>query len=213
MRIPKSLYVIAVIGAITLLLSPAAIAQTEQTDNGALSVGRSPCPTDQCPAMPPTLITGTLGSCGDWPSCTTGLQTGRLNRNGVGSECDVPKMCDIYLTDPGRAYDAYVVPNGSGVTACVASELTVLTQTDCNLQLNTYVDTYDPLNICTGYLGDPGVSSGAPPALTTSCSDVPDGSDLILVVHTTNPGEIDCDYEIRLYGACIPVELQRLTID
>jgi len=47
----------------------------------------------------------------------------------------------------------------------------------------------------------------------SSCSDVPDGGDLILVVHTTNPGEIGCEYEVRLYGGCIPVELQELSIE
>jgi hypothetical protein len=209
----SSVFLLALIVALAMTLAPTAMAQTEQTDDGAAEVVRSPCPTDACPAMPPTLITGTLGSCGNWPDCTTGLQTGRLNRNGIGSECDVPKACAIFATDPGRAYDAYVVHNGSGTTACVTSELTVITQTGCNLQLNTYLDTYDPANICTGYLGDPGLSSGVPPTVTTSCSDVPDGSDLILVVHTTNIGEIGCDYEVRLYGSCIPVELQGLSVE
>ena len=213
MSSPKSLSVVALICVIALMTAPTAFAQTEQTDNGTTAM-RSPCPTDACPAMPPTLITGTLGSCGNWPACTSGLQTGRLNRNGVGSECDVPKSCAIFATDPGRAYDAYVIPNTSGSTACVAVELTVITQTACNLQVNGYLNTYDPADICGAtYLGDPGLSSGTPPTLSGFCSDVPDGDSLVLVVHTTNPGEIGCEYEIRLMGACIPVELQGLTIE
>lgn len=212
MKCSKGLYLVALVGAIALVLAPTAMAQTEQTDNGA-NFAPSPCPTDPCPAIPPTLITGTLGSCGDWPACTSGEQTGRLNRNGVGSECDVPKMCDIFLTDPGRAYDAYVIPNGSGAIACVTMELTVITQTACNLQANAYLNNYDPLNICDSYLGDPGFSSGTPPSPQSFCVEVPDGGDLVVVVHTTNPGEFGCEYELRLFGDCIPVELQGLAIE
>ncbi len=208
----KYIVVIVVAAAFALLISSIASAQTEQTDNGS-AVFQVPCPTDPCPAIPPTLITGVLGSCGDWPGCTSGTQTGRLNRNGVGSTCDTPKVCDIFLTDPGRAYDAYVIPNTSGGVACVTAELTVITQDACNLQVNGYLNTYDPANICTGYLADPGLSSGTPPSVSSFCANVPDGDDLILVVHTTNPGEIGCDYEIRLMGACIPVELQGFSVE
>jgi hypothetical protein len=166
--------------------------------------------------MPPTLITGVLGSCGNWPACTSGLQTGRLNRNGIGSECDVPKVCDLFTTDPGRDYDAYVIPNTSGADACVTGELTVLDQTDCNLQMLFYINTYDPLNICepqSDYLADAGLSSGIPPSPTSMCGIVPAGDDLIVVVHPITPGDgVGCNYEIRLQGACIPVELQSFDV-
>lgn len=175
---------------IALVISPAAFSQGGR-DAGAPIQVTGTCPTDACPAMPPTLITGSLGSCGDWPNCTSGLQTGRLNRNGIGSTCAAPKLCDIFLTDPGRDYDAYVIPNNSGSTACVTVELTVLDQTGCNLQIDGYLNTYDPLNICepeSDYLADAGLSSGMPPNPSGWCADVPDGDDLILVVHPITPG-------------------------
>ena len=183
---------------------------TAQTDNGAPIVPSGIVIDVDCPL----LITGILGSGStSWPS-TSGDQTGRLNRNGIASTCAVPKVCSIFATDPGRAYDAYTFTNGTGVTACVVGELEVITQEACNLQMNAYLNTYDPANICTGYLADPGLSSGTPPTTPPPFSfDVPAGDDLILVVHTTNPGEIGCEYVITMSGDCIPVELQSLAIE
>ena len=215
MRRRQAFGMLVIASLVMLAGASVAVAQTEQTDNGAAPQPLGPCPTSACPATPPTLITGTLGSCGDWPQCTSGTQTGRLNRNGVGSTCAVPKMCDIFLNDPGRAFDAYTINNGTGATACVTAELTVLTQTGCNLQMNAYLNTYDPVNICepqSDYLADPGFSSGSPPSPTSFCADVPAGDNMILVVHTTNPGEIGCDYEVRLFGDCIPVELMDFNV-
>ena len=190
-----------------------AMADTSATDTVGPVVPEGTCPTGACPATPPTVINGTLGSCGDWPACTSGVQTGRLNRNGIFSTCAVPKACDIFLTDPGRAFDAYTISNGTGATACVAVELNTITQTACNLQVNAYLNTYDPANICTNYLADPGMSSGSPPNPFSFCFDVPDGNDLVLVVHTTNPGEIGCEYQLVMSGDCIPVELMEFSVD
>jgi len=208
--------VLTLIG-LAMLLVPPAFAQSDMTDNNAPVGVLSPCPTGACPAMPPTLITGVLGSCGNWPNCTSALQTGRLNRNGVSSECDVPKTCDLFTTDPGRPVDAYTITNSSGADACVTAELTVLDQTGCNLQILFYLNTYDPLNICepqSDYLADAGVSSGIPPAPTSMCGIVPNGDDLIVVVHEITPGSgVGCNYEIRLMGDCIPVELQSMSVE
>ena len=130
------------------------------------------CPTGTCPATPPTLITGVLGSCGDWPDCISGVQTGRLNRNGVAGTCASPKSCDIFNTTPGHEFDAYTIPNGTGGDACVTATLTVIDQADCNLQMNGYLNTFDPVNICepqSDFLADAGFSSGTPPQDTSWC--------------------------------------------
>ena len=202
---------------VVTLAASAAYADASRADVSGPIEPRGTCPTDSCGTMPPNVINGTLGSCSpDWPNCTSGLQTGRLNRNGVQSTCAAPKVCDIFLTDPGRAYDAYTINNGTGMTACVTATLNVITQTACNLQINGYLNTYDPANICepqSDYLADPGFSSGTPPSPISMCFEVPDGDNLILVVHTTNPGEIGCEYELVLTGECIPVELMSLTVE
>ena len=146
------------------------------------------------------VINGVLGSgAPGWPA-NSGEQTGRLNRNGVASACGAPKVCDIFLTDPGRAYDAYEIRNNCSTSTCVQMQLLVLTQENCNLQANAYLGSYDPLNICTNYLADPGLSSGIPPSPVTMSFDVPAGETLVMVVHTTNPGESGCQYELTLSG-------------
>lgn len=207
----RSAFCLLVIAALAFAASAAA-QDTLRTDAGAQEV-RGTCPSGTCPMNPPSLITGVLGSCGDWPACTSGVQTGRLNRNGIASSCASPKTCQIFDNTPGRAFDAYTINNDTGATACVTMTLDVQTQADCNLQLNAYLNSYDPASICTGYLADPGGSSGIPPnPVGPFCADVPADDDLILVVHTTNPGEIDCDYTITLTGDCIPVELMDFNV-
>lgn len=209
--------VFALYALVLLAVAAVGVADTSRTDAGAPVGKEGTCPTDLCPVTPPTLITGVLGSCGDWPNCTSGLQTGRLNRNGVASTCAAPKFCDLFTTDPGRTFDAYVIPNGTGATACVTATLTVLDQAGCNLQLLGYINNYDPLDICgptSDYLADAGLSSGIPPSPTTWCADVPNGDDLILVVHPITPGDgVGCNYEISLTGDCIPVELTTFVVE
>ena len=207
-----------VVAGLMLLASSAAAQDVGQVEPGVVpEAPTGPCPTDVCPATPPTLITGVLGSCGDWPQCTSGLQTGRLNRNGVQSTCVAPKFCDLFTTDPGRDFDAYTVNNGSGATACVTATLNVIDQTGCNLQLISFLNQYDPLDICgagSTYLADAGLSSGIPPSSQSWCGNVPAGDDLILVVHPITPGDgVGCNYEIVLSGDCIPVELMDFNVE
>ena len=85
---------------------------------------------------------------------SSGLQTGRLNRNGIASSCAAPKACSIFDPTGLRAYDAYQLHNDSGQDACVNITLTEAVAGTCNLQSNAYLNTYSPSNICTGYLGD-----------------------------------------------------------
>ena len=163
----------------------------------------------QGPTCTPTVVNGTLGS-GD-PNFTgtqsSGLQTGRLNRNGIASSCAAPKTCLIFDATGSRAYDAYQFPNQSGADACVTIDLTVL-QAGGNYQSNAYLNTYDPSSICTGYLGDPGLSSGVPPTPTTFSVVVPAGQTLIVVVHTTNPGETGGQYTLTVSGdLCFPFDV------
>lgn len=152
------------------------------------------------PMCPDIVIDGLLGSGSpDYPS-TSGDQTGRLNRNGVSSLCGAPKACAIFDPANARAFDAYAFTNDSGNPACVSVNLNVIDQANCNLQVNAYSPTYDPASICNNYLADPGLSSGIPPTPVTMSFDVNDGQDFVLVVHTTNPGEIDCNYELTVSG-------------
>jgi hypothetical protein len=151
---------------------------------------------------PPVVINGTLGSGSeDFDGVQfSGNQTGRLNRNGIASSCAAPKTCLIFDPANSRAFDAYVIPNDSGEDACVSIHLSEDSKETCNSQSNAYLDTYNPASICTGYLGDPGLSTGVPPTATNFSVVVPAGHDLIVVVHTTNPGESGCGYTLTILG-------------
>jgi hypothetical protein len=151
---------------------------------------------------PPVVINGTLGSGA--PGFTgvqfSGNQTGRLNRNGIASSCAAAKTCLIFDPANLRKFDAYKITNASGQPACATINLTETAGQTCNLQSNAYLDTYVPSSICTGYLGDPGLSTGVPPTPTNFSVTVPAGHTLIVVVHTTNPGEMGCTYTLTVRG-------------
>lgn len=180
--------------ALSLLVSPFLMAQMERVDGGAqIQPG---------PAMDRAVYTidGTLGSGSpSWPS-VSGDQTGRLNRNGVASTCLAPKTCDIWTAVDARAYDAYTFTNMSTATQCITVGLDVQTQSAANYQSNAYLGTFNPADICQNYLADPGLSSGSPPTPTTMSFEVPAGADFVVVVHTTNPGEIGGDYILTVSG-------------
>jgi hypothetical protein len=156
-------------------------------------------------ACPPTVIDGLLGSGSPGYPGTSGNQLGRLNRNGISSTCAAPKTCNLFTPSDNRAFDSYVIPNVSGATQCVTVVLDVIDQEACNLQSNAYLTSFDPNNICTNYLADPGLSSGTPPTPTTFSFEIPADNDMVLVVHTTNPGEIGCNYTVTMVGdVCSP---------
>jgi hypothetical protein len=165
----------------------------------------SACSSD--PRCPPATINGTLGSGSpDFPS-VSGNQSGRLNRNGIASTCAAPKSCLIFTSSGLRAFDAYTMTNTTGSTQCVTVTLTVITMTGANYQCNAYLGSYDPNNICTNYLADPGLSSGIPPTPVSFSFNVAAGAQFVLVVHTTNVGEIGGQYQLTTSanfcaGAC-----------
>ena len=173
-------------------------------DDGTL-VTNVDCTVLTCPI---TTINGTLGSNDPtFPGPrASGLQTGRLNRNGIASSCATPKACAPFDATPGRAYDSYTIPNQSGAPQCVTINLSENAADTNNLQSNAYLNSYDPNNICTNFLGDPGLSTGVPPAPTSFSVVVPAGQSLVVVVHTTNPGEIAGRYTLQILGnLCNPV--------
>jgi hypothetical protein len=150
----------------------------------------------------PVVINGTLGT-GDpaFPGTQThGTTIGRLNRNGIGSTCAAPKTCLPFDTTPGRAFDTYAIPNASGEAQCVTINLSAPANTTCNVQSNAYLTSFDGSNICTNYLGDPGLSTGVPPTPTSFSVTVPAGQTLVVVVMTTNPGETGCPYTVQVLG-------------
>jgi hypothetical protein len=158
------------------------------------------CRETSCDA---TVVNGTLGS-GDPAFANrqfSGLQLGRLARDGAASSCATPKPCNRIDFEGLRAFDAYEFPNDSSRAACVSVNLAVTDRTGCNLQANVYLDTFDPNEICTGFLGDPGLSSGSnPPSPTNLTAIVPAGHTLVVVVQSINFDESGCRYALTVTG-------------
>lgn len=152
------------------------------------------------PTCPPSAINGRLGSgSADYPS-VSGTLLGRLTRNGIASTCNAPKTCALATNAGGRAYDAYTFRNNSSSQACVTVTLTVPQQIGANYQANSYLGSFDPNNICANYLADPGVSSATLSQPLSHSHIVPAGATFVVVVQTTNLGEIDGNYLLKVEG-------------
>ncbi len=147
-------------------------------------------------------LDGTLGS-----AASTGLQTGRLNRNEIASTCATLKSCDILKPDGTRPFDSYSIPNLSGADQCLRVHLEVPDNQGgtgaCNLQSNAYLNTYDPANICTNYLADPGSSTGGDPNNPTDFSFVlPANNTAVIVVHSIDPDlNTGCNYSVTAFSS------------
>jgi hypothetical protein len=137
-------------------------------------------PTCQCA---PTTVTGSI-TAGDL------TQTGRMGRNAVASSCcPFTKPCPGALAGDSTAhhYDIYSFTNGPAA-ACV----TITTTTTCVSSPNqiitvAYLGSFNPANLCTNYLGDPG---GSPAPTNSFDVTVPANGTLLVNVQeiTTNGG-------------------------
>lgn len=171
-----------------------------QGETGNLTLDVPSAITYTCPEI---AIAGVLGSGSPSHPGTSGTQNARLNRNGIASTCDTPKACNIFATGTFN-YDAYTLANESGDPQCVSVELEVTDETGCNLESDAYLGSFDPANICTNYLADPGLSSGTPPTNTNMSFEVPSGGNLVIDVHSTNAGELGCNYVVHVLGNTCP---------
>ncbi|HMY71925.1 MAG TPA: hypothetical protein PLQ88_08820, partial [Blastocatellia bacterium] len=152
------------------------------------------------PACPPQTINGRLGSGStDYPS-VSGTLSGRLNRNGVASACNSPKTCSLATATGQRAYDAYTFRNSGTTQACVTVTLNVPQQLGANYQANSYLGSFNPNDLCANYLADPGVSSATLSVPVVYSHLVAAGATFVVVVQTTNPGEIGGEYQLKVEG-------------
>lgn len=94
------------------------------------------------------------GDSPDWPTYH-GTQDTRLYRDGNPSGC-AAKACPGSSGTGARTYDAFVFPNEGCGDVCVTA---VLSPYCTNyLVAATYLDSYNPADICANFIGDPGLS-------------------------------------------------------
>jgi autotransporter-associated beta strand protein len=156
----------------------------------------------------PTVCTDGGGACESCPENssihgTIGVgsqsQDGRLNRNGTTSACGSSKVCPgATATGTTRHYDAYTFINGES-NACI----TVTLDTDCELFSASYLDSYNPSNLCQNYRADAGTSviGGS----KSYSFNVVAKARFSVVVHEVN-SDAGCGYTLSVAGgSCRPV--------
>jgi len=125
-------------------------------------------------------------------------QTNRVTRTGVSSDCNskvFPGPNDGG-TPQSRRFDQYIFTNMNATAACIE---VLLNGTINGLHSVAYLNSFDPANIQTNYLGDLGTIYSA----NTNASylfSVPAGASFIVVVHETTANgpansyklEVDC---------------------
>ena len=117
-------------------------------------------------------------------------QTARLGRDGSPSGCAAAKGCPGALGAGPRLFDLFSFPNNGGATACLKIDLTAGCNPSTNpIMAGAYLDSFDPSNLCTNYLGDPG---GSPAPSNSFSVNVPAGHTLILNVHEISAGLQGC---------------------
>jgi hypothetical protein len=130
----------------------------------------------------------------------TGLQTGRLTRNGVTANCPVAKTFPGLLTTVGsRRFDSYTFSNNTAAATCVTVRIT---GASANLLfVAAYGPTYDPSHPELNLLADPGLSN-----IDLSFSfNVNASSNFTVVVHETDPGAgVGTAYTLKVDGLTPP---------
>lgn len=125
-----------------------------------------------------------------------GVLTGRLNRFSPPGYCSIPEASPGVFggMDGERNYDEYRLTNNGLEANCISA----VVDGNCgagNFFAAVYKDSFDPTNIETNYLADPG-SSTVPGRLFSFAVDP--GQDFSVVVHDLNPG-VTCEgYSLRL---------------
>lgn len=167
--------------------TPINLTLTVTASTGSPSVLSFTVPTN---VAPPLTVSGTIAP-GDLTF--TGL---RITRNGIASTCGSPKACPGQATLPSgtRAYDAYTFTNAGGVATCATVNLT----NTCgnNVFGICYSGSFNPANLCTNYLADPGTSASS----VSWSFTVPAGGTFVLVVYEVTPGAGCTGYSATVSG-------------
>src|SRR5436190_7334463 len=160
--------------------SPSPSPSASPTPSPSPSVSPSPCQTSFSGAI----------------TTSDPTQTGRLFRGGVASACGAPNACSTLAGT--FHYDAYTSVNTSGSPACVTATLTTACAGTNFIFAGSYLNSFDPANICTNNIGDPGGSpNGAP---VTWGFTVPAGATFVNVIAEVTADAGCAAYTLDLAG-------------
>lgn len=131
----------------------------------------------------------------------TGIQGARHFRDGIASACGAAKAAFPGTTQPGnRQFDAYTF------TTCASSGASCITVTltganAINLFTAAYINSFNPANLATNYIADPGSSA----AVRTYSFNLPAGqSTFVITVYDVPIGAAsNSAYSLNVSGGCI----------
>ena len=182
-----------------IVFSGAAIAQ--QTDNGS-----EPNKVTGGGASTSSVVFGNSIS-----SAGTPTEAARMFRSGVPSVCGSAKAFPGTSAGAGFAYQTTSYTN-AGPARCVTLTLNASCSGGGNLFgafVSAYSGAFDPTNLATNYLGDPGVSTGSPGVAGTPFQlNLAAGQTITLVVNqvndsTTNPANT-CAFQVTDDVSVVP---------
>src|SRR5262249_30331410 len=123
----------------------------------------------------------------------TGIESPRLNRNGLGATCSVPK------TFPGVAgsdvrFDSYTFTNCSATDRCIVVNLKQTAGPTNGTFVSAYSPSFNPSNLAVNYLADPGLS-GTNEFFSFT---VPGGASFVVVVNQVDPAASGISYTLSV---------------
>jgi hypothetical protein len=129
-------------------------------------------------------------------------QAGRLNTLNDASTCEDPRECPGVLDIVPRHYDAYTFVNSSSSESCFTIDLTAACLDEILIHSSVYLNSFDPSNLCTNYLGDvgPGVLTSSQYSVT-----VPAGAQFVVVVNELAANLLCPSYTLEITGPACPV--------
>lgn len=155
----------------------------------------------------PDAIIATLGGApatGTEFVSTSGIQTGRLFRSGVGSTCATVKANPGPSGTASLAYHAYTFTNTGTASQCVDVLMTSPAANKFHLAYNN--NGFVPSAVSTNYLADPGSSF----SYSKFSFEAPAGQNFTIVVNDVSGGDGNYNLNVGLLGCstapeCTPV--------
>jgi hypothetical protein len=149
------------------------------------ATGTPPTAT-RTPTITPTACAGSNIYTGSITNADP-TQVSRIGRAGGPSTCLNVRTCQPPADTDPRHYDSYTYVNTTGAPQCVSVSIDETGCGNAGVFSAAYLGSFDPSNLCTNWLADPGVGVG--PHYTYSFT-APPGATIIITVNEneTNVG-------------------------
>jgi tartrate-resistant acid phosphatase type 5 len=129
-------------------------------------------------------------------SSTDATQNGRLLRGGNASTCGTPESCSTVAGT--YHYKLYQFTNTSNWMVCVTATVLASCAGNNSIFSGAYLNSFDPNNVCTNIMGDPGfIDNGVPVSYSFN---VPANTTFFINVNEVDPGAGCSAYTLTVTG-------------